>query len=248
MISSRSLSGVLPEPHDTRTGKADQVQRMFDRLAPRYDLLNDAISLGMHRRWKVLACRSLQLRPGAQVLDVCTGTGDLVGYVLPLVGETGSVDGLDFSADMLARARQRFRDTPNVRFTQGDALNLPYPDNTFDGALIGFGLRNVTDIPRALAEMHRVLKPGGRMVNLDTCPVPHWSLLRLYFSSVVPRLGRLLAGDEAAYRYLSESTHHFLTPDELKAAFEAAGCVEVESQTLLLGLASLQVGRKRVSA
>ncbi len=239
------LDSILPQPEDTRLGKSIQVQRMFDRLAPRYDLLNDWISMGMHRIWKRLACQKLQLQPGDRVLDVCTGTGDLTGLLQKLVGETGFVEGLDFSEDMLIQARQRFQGFSNIHFTQGDALSLPYPDHAFDGAIISFGLRNVTDIPRALAEMHRVLKPGSRMVNLDTCPTPEWPILNLYISQIIPRLGRLLAGDEAAYRYLSESTRHFLTPAELKIAFETAGCTEVESQMLILGLASLQVGRKQ---
>lgn len=237
------LAGVLPQPGEPHADKSVQVQRMFDRLAPRYDQLNDWMSMGIHRFWKQLACRKLQLQPGARVLDICTGTGDLTGILHKIVGDTGFVEGLDFSHDMLAHARQRFQQ-PNIRFTQGDALALPYPDQSFDGAIISFGLRNVTDIPQALAEMHRVLKPGALMVNLDTCPTPEWPILDLYVSQVIPRLGRLLAGDEAAYRYLSESTRHFLNPAELQLAFETAGCTAVESTTLMFGLASLQVGRK----
>jgi ubiquinone/menaquinone biosynthesis methyltransferase len=241
--AANRLADVLPQPDELHADKSAQVQRMFDRLAPRYDQLNDWMSMGIHRFWKRLACQKLQLKPGARVLDICTGTGDLTGILHGLVGESGFVEGLDFSHDMLALARQRFQQ-PNIRFTQGDALALPYPDASFDGAIISFGLRNVTDIPKALAEMHRVIKPVARMVNLDTCPTPELPLLNLYVSQVIPRLGRLLAGDEAAYRYLSESTRHFLTPAELKLAFESAGCNAVESTTLMFGLASLQVGQK----
>src|SRR5262249_1306245 len=152
----------------------------------------------------------------------------------------GQVEGLDFSENMLAVARGRFAQEPRVTLTQGDALNLPYADNSFDGAIISFGLRNVTDIPKALSEMHRVIKPGGWMVNLDTSPTPLLPGMRFYFSRVMPLIGGMLARDEQAYRYLSESTRHFLTPAQLKNAFEKAGCVEVDSRTLMLGSVSLQ--------
>lgn len=241
---SAALGEILPDPGQTGAGKAVQVEAMFDRIAGTYDRLNRWISMGFHTRWKRRACGLLGLQPGSRVLDVCTGTGDLAGILLERVGEAGFVEGLDFSENMLAIARERFADHPNVRFTRGDALALPYPDHAFDAAIISFGLRNVTDIPRALAEMYRVIRPGGRMVNLDTCPTPRLPGMRFYFSRVVPKIGGLLAGDLAAYHYLSESTRCFLTPDSLRNAFEAAGCVGVTSETLMLGAVSLQIGQK----
>ncbi len=242
--SCSDLAAVLPEPQAAQTAKAVQVQRMFDRISARYDCLNDWISLGMHRRWKRFACAALQLQPGMRALDVCTGTGDLAGLLLSAVGETGQVDGLDFSPDMLTVARQRFADDARIRFVQGDALALPYPDDTFDGVTISFGLRNVTNIPQALSEMRRVLKPGGRLVNLDTCPAPRWSPQHLYMTYIVPRFGALLAGDAAAYDYLSRSTAHFLTPPQLKTMFESIGFQRVQTRSFLFGAASLQVGEK----
>lgn len=218
---------------------------MFDRIAGRYDTLNDWISMGFHRQWKRQACQKLHLKPGDRVLDVCTGTGDLVAYLLPLVGSRGQVEGLDFSENMLQQARVRYRHASNVHFQQGDAMALPYADQTFDAAIISFGLRNVIHIPQALAEMHRVLKPGGWMVNLDTCPTPKLPGMDFYFSKVMPKIGALLAKDEQAYRYLSESTRNFLTPCELSAAFTGVGCQPVSSQTLMLGSVSLQAGQKQ---
>ena len=232
------------QPHPESLQKSAQVQQMFDRIAGTYDRLNDWISLGWHHRWKRVACEKLQLSPGSRVLDVCTGTGDLIAHLLPLVGEQGQVDGLDYSPHMLAIARKRFGHYANVTLIRGDALALPYADNTFDGAMISFGLRNVADIPRALAEMHRVIKPGGRMVNLDTAPQPGISGIGWYFSLIVPMMGGFFSGDRKAYRYLSESTRCFLTPKELVSAFKATGCQQVQSQALMLGAVSLQAGRK----
>lgn len=243
-MNKTPLSSILPDPQKAATGKAQQVEQMFDRIAGSYDRLNNWISMGFHKQWKRLACQKLKLKPGHQALDVCTGTGDLIAYLLPLVGEQGQVCGLDFSAQMLSFARQRYQDQPHVSLTQGDALALPYEDNRFDGAIISFGLRNVTDIPKALQEMHRVIKPGGWMVNLDTAPKPLLPGMQFYFSKIVPLLGSLLAQDSQAYQYLSNSTQHFLTPQELKALFNEVGCVNVESQTLMLGSVSLQAGQK----
>lgn len=246
-MNKASLANVLPNPQQDGIDKAAQVQQMFNRIAGTYDQLNDCISMGFHKQWKRLACQKLNLPPGGSALDVCTGTGDLIAYLLPLVTETGTVSGLDFSENMLAFARQRYAGQVNVQLTQGDALALPYPDNTFDGAIISFGLRNVTDIPKALSEMHRVIKPGGWMVNLDTAPKPLLPGMQFYFSKIMPLIGGLLAKDNQAYQYLSSSTRHFLSPQELKAAFEQAGCVQVCSQTLMLGSVSLQAGQKPFS-
>lgn len=247
-MSKPPLSTVLPNPHQGESNKAPskalQVEQMFDRIAGKYDLLNNWISMGFHKQWKRLACKKLHLTPGNTALDVCTGTGDLIDYLLPLVGPQGSVCGLDFSENMLAIARQRHRSTPNISLVQGDALQLPYPDNSFDAAIISFGLRNVTHIPQALREMNRVLKPGGWMVNLDTAPNPFLPGMRFYFTKIMPLIGGVLARDGQAYQYLSNSTQSFLTPKELKTAFEQAGCANVTSETLMLGSVSLQAGQK----
>ncbi|MGE0199364.1 MAG: bifunctional demethylmenaquinone methyltransferase/2-methoxy-6-polyprenyl-1,4-benzoquinol methylase UbiE [Candidatus Melainabacteria bacterium] len=239
-----ALAGVVPRAEDQNTRKDVQVQAMFDRIARRYDLLNDVISMGMHRGWKQEACGLLKLKPGSHVLDVCTGTGDLCRWLLSAVGEAGQVTGLDFSADMLAVARHRFGGRGNVRFDQGDAMQLPYEDHCFDGAIISFGLRNVLDVPRAIAEMTRVVKPGGWVVNLDTCPEPGMPGYWLYFSLVMPTLGRWISGDPSAYAYLSRSTRAFLPPAELERVFEEAGLSEVQTQLRSMRSVAMQAGRK----
>ena len=246
-MNQRSLSHVLPDPQHTGLRKDVQVAQMFDRIAGTYDLLNDWISLGFHKRWKRFACQQLQLQPGSSVLDVCTGTGDLISVLLPLVGPHGTVTGLDFSEKMLQVAQKKLSAQSQVHLQQGDALALPYPDDTFDGAIISFGLRNVVNILQALSEMHRVIKPGGWMVNLDTCPTPALPGMKWYFSTIMPMIGNLLAQDQQAYQYLSASTEQFLTPTELEAAFEQVGCQSVRSKTLMLGSVSLQVGQKVLS-
>lgn len=243
-MSKAPLSTVLPMPAQAETAKGKQVEQMFDRIAGSYDLLNDWISMGFHKQWKRIACQKLQLQAGGKALDICTGTGDLIGYLLPLVTQSGTICGLDFSEKMLAVAQQRYANQPQVQLTQGDALALPYADNSFDAAIISFGLRNVTDIPQALREMNRVLKPGGWMVNLDTAPKPLIPGMQFYFSKIMPLIGGLLSQDTQAYQYLSNSTRHFLTPAELKTAFEQAGCQSVSSQTLMLDAVSLQAGQK----
>lgn len=220
---------------------------MFNRIAPTYDLLNDCISMGMHRGWKEEACQQLHIKSGHHVLDVCTGTGDLAKRLSELVGPQGRVKGLDFSEEMLAVARERMSHIPNLTFTQGDAMNLPYEANTFDGAVVAFGLRNVNDVPQTIAEMTRVVKPGGWIVNLDTCPNPKLPGYWFYFSTVMPLLGKLISKDPGAYSYLFQSTREFYSPQELRTMFKTAGLVEVNASTLSFGSVSIQAGQKPLS-
>lgn len=229
---------------DPTDSKAAQVRQMFNRIAPTYDLLNDCISFGMHRQWKLNACRELKLKPGHRVLDVCTGTGDLVSILSKEVTAHGEVVGLDFSEEMLAVARTRFAHLNNVRFQQGDALALPFEDNSFEGAIVSFGLRNVADIQQAVREMARVVRPGGWVVNLDTCPDPKLPGYWFYFSTVMPLIGRMLSMDPTAYKYLSTSTKDFMTPQELESVFRTAGLKEVKASSLAFGSVSRQSGQK----
>ena len=146
---------------------------------------------------------------------------------------------------MLTIARQRFLDyDAMVSFEQGDAMALPFDAHQFDGAVVSFGLRNVADIPQALSEMVRVIKPGGWVVNLDTCPTPTIPGLSWYFTHVMPRLGQLFSKDLTAYRYLSKSTRHFLTPAQLVTCFHQVGLQNIASKTMGLGMVSLQAGQK----
>ncbi len=236
-------SKQLKMPATQGEERASAVQGMFNRIASTYDLLNDGMTLGLHRHWKTRAVACLQLSKGSQVLDVCTGTGDFVRNLTPQVGEQGQITGIDFSEAMLAIAEQRFGGEPHVHFKQGDALALPFADNSFDGAIVGFGLRNVENIPRCIAEMTRVVRPGGWVVNLDTSPktsIPgFWAL----FALMMPLIGHLVSNDAEAYRYLGESTRDFASPEELSRIFEAAGLIHIQTQSLALGTVGIQAGQ-----
>lgn len=255
-FASSTLSSVVPRTGEEKPSegmqhgrlyaatKDNKVRLMFNRIAGRYDLLNDCISFGMHRLWKRSAVDMLQVQPGDQILDVCTGTGDMVKYLLPKVTKDGKVVGVDFSEDMLAVARERFEGTPHAEFIQGDALKLDIPNNTMDGAMISFGLRNVVDIPGCIREMTRVVKPGGWVVNLDTCPDPKMPGYWFYFNNVMPLVGKALSLDPNAYKYLSESTQHFLSPTELEAVFQEAGLQTVQHKTHSFDSVAAVAGQK----
>jgi len=246
-------------PADYSAGRlqAGQVRTMFDRVAGVYDLLNTLMTAGLHHRWRERAVDHARLRPGEKALDVATGTGDLALALARRVSPGGEVVGSDFSEGMLARARaklERKQPAATVRFEWGDALELPYPDDCFDAATVGFGARNYSDLARGLAEMTRVVRPGGRVVVLElTTPTrPPLSLFyKLWFDRVVPVLGRVAArasrrrgtrqqGTIAqAYTYLPSSVKRFQSPVELAAELERAGCVEVECLLLAGGMVAL---------
>jgi demethylmenaquinone methyltransferase/2-methoxy-6-polyprenyl-1,4-benzoquinol methylase len=212
----------MPEPG---TLEAGQVRDMFDRIAGVYDLLNSAMTAGLHHRWRERAVDIARVGPGSQVLDVATGTGDLALELARRVAPGGEVVGSDFSEGMLARARRKAGAASNLRFEWGDALDLTYADDSFDAATAGFGVRNFSDLARGLAEMVRVVRPGGRVVVLEfTTPArpPLSWFYRLWFDRVVPRLGRFSA-DPQAYTYLPESVKRFPGPPALAAELERAG-------------------------
>ncbi|MDR1857882.1 MAG: ubiquinone/menaquinone biosynthesis methyltransferase, partial [Treponema sp.] len=151
-------------------GKAVYVQKTFNAIAPKYDLMNKIMSMGMDEGWRKLAVKQVNAQPGMHILDVCCGTGRLTLALNKAVGEEGAVIGLDFSENMIAIAEQTFREMAikgNVQFVRGDAMNLPFPDNSFDGAIVGWGLRNLSDLRQGIRELARVVKPGGRVVSLD---------------------------------------------------------------------------------
>jgi demethylmenaquinone methyltransferase/2-methoxy-6-polyprenyl-1,4-benzoquinol methylase len=200
---------------------------MFDRIAGVYDVMNTVMSAGLHHRWRARAADLARLRPGDRALDVATGTGDLAIELAGRVGPRGEVIGSDFAEGMLARARAKAGGS--LRFDWGDALALPYPDNSFDAATVGFGARNFADLPRGLREMVRVVRPGGRVVVLEiTTPTkPPLSLFyRVWFERLVPAAGRLVGFSEA-YSYLPRSVRGFLSPGALAAQMEAAGLAEI---------------------
>jgi demethylmenaquinone methyltransferase/2-methoxy-6-polyprenyl-1,4-benzoquinol methylase len=227
--------------------KARRVRGVFESVAGRYDLMNDLMSLGLHRYWKRFAVEVTSTRPGMRVLDIAGGTGDLARLFADRVKETGMVVLSDINGAMLARGRDRLVDSGRiVPAVRCDAEKLPFAGNAFDRVAIAFGLRNVTHKEAALAEMLRVLKPGGVAAVLEfshvyppLAPVYDW-----YSFNVLPRLGRLVAGDEASYRYLAESIR--MHPDQatLKAMMEQAGFGRVEVHNLTAGVVALHLGHK----
>jgi len=204
----------------TGTLPADSVRAMFDRIAGVYDLMNTVMTAGLHHQWRTRAVDLARVGPGTRALDVATGTGDLA---IELAARGGDVVGSDFSEGMLERARAK---APGLTWEQADALALPYPDDAFDAATVGFGARNFSDLPRGLSEMVRVVKPGGRVVILEiTTPQkpPLSTFFSLWFDRLVPLLGRF----DEAYTYLPSSVKRFPGPEPLAAELAAAGCAEV---------------------
>jgi demethylmenaquinone methyltransferase/2-methoxy-6-polyprenyl-1,4-benzoquinol methylase len=218
-----------------------QVRAMFDRIAGLYDLMNTVMTAGMHHRWRARAVALADVGPGSRVLDVATGTGDLAAALLDAVMPGGEVVGCDFSEQMLARAAAK---VPGARFELADALELPYATDEFDAATVGFGARNFADLDRGLAEMVRVVAPGGRVVILEiTQPTrePLASFYRAWFDKLVPALGAV-AGDSAAYSYLPSSVRRFPAPAELAATMERAGLGQIRYVMTAGGIIALHVG------
>ena len=211
----------------------DAVRRMFDRIAPVYDAMNHTMTAGLDRRWRRLTAEAV-VRPGDVVLDACCGTGDLA---VAAARAGGRVTGLDFSEPMLERARRK---APVLEWIRGDLLELPFADASFDAATVGFGVRNVDDLQRALSELRRVLRPGGRVGILEiTRPRgPLAPFYRLWFDGVVPLLGKLIPGG-SAYTYLPASVRRFPAPAELAEMIGAAGFREVRVRLFAGGIVAL---------
>jgi len=231
-----------------RVSSAEKVRRVagvFDSVAWRYDLMNDVMSGGLHRLWKRFAVEQSGLRPGQRALDVAGGTGDLTRLLVRRVGAGGEVVLTDINASMLWRGRDRLADDGVVvPAVQCDAEQLPFADSYFDCVTIGFGLRNVTRKARALKEMTRVLRPGGRLLVLEFSCI--WEPLRplydVYSFQVLPRLGRAIADDAHSYRYLAESIRNHPGQEELKLMMTAAGLERVEYWNLSAGVVALHRG------
>ncbi len=231
------------EPSPTHMDKAGAVRDMFDRIAARYDRANTVMTGGLDALWRARAVDALSLSPDARVLDLCCGTGALTRQIarrLPV----GRVTGVDFSPRMLAVARQTTQQ-PNIDYIEADVLALPFATATFDAAAMAFSLRNVTDIPACLREVRRVLKPGGRFVNLEVGKPPSALVRRaffMYFYGWLPLIGGLVGGDRAAYRYLPQSLVNFPDADALRGMFEQAGFETAGCRPLFSGVAWLHWG------
>jgi demethylmenaquinone methyltransferase/2-methoxy-6-polyprenyl-1,4-benzoquinol methylase len=221
-----------------------QVRAMFDRIAGFYDLMNSVMTAGLHHRWRARAADLAALGPGESALDVACGTGDLAIELARRVGTGGEVIGSDFAEEMLERARAK---DPGLIWEWGNALELPYASGRFDAATVGFGARNFSDLDRGLAEVTRVVKPGGRVVVLEiTSPrkPPLSTFYRVWFDHVVPLIGRL-TGEQEAYTYLPSSVRRFPGPEGLAAAMERAGLGDIRWVLTAGGIIALHVGTKR---
>jgi demethylmenaquinone methyltransferase/2-methoxy-6-polyprenyl-1,4-benzoquinol methylase len=219
---------------------AEGVRAMFDRIAPVYDVMNTIMTAGLDRRWRAATVHAT-VHPGDAVLDACCGTGDLAREA----SRAGAVRvvGLDFSEPMLERARRK---APSAEFVEGDVLALPFPDGEFDAAVVGFGVRNVESLERALAELRRVLKPGGRVGILEITR-PRGALAPFYglwFDRVIPALGKLLPGG-AAYTYLPASVRRFPGPEELAELLREACFDAVSFRLFAGGIVALHVGEAK---
>ncbi|MBK8190677.1 MAG: bifunctional demethylmenaquinone methyltransferase/2-methoxy-6-polyprenyl-1,4-benzoquinol methylase UbiE [Vampirovibrionales bacterium] len=228
---------TLPEP----ARKPHYVQALFSRIAGHYDLMNDVMTFGLHRRWKARACRALRLEAGQRALDLCCGTGDLALEILRQT-PTARVVGVDFCEEMLAIARRRLRDAP-CELMQGDAMRLPFEDDAFDGVVIAYGLRNVADAEGCLREIARVLRPGGRLAILEMSrptPLLH-GLSRGWRFAILPILGRLIARDGEAYQYLPHSAQAFPPQHALVEMMTRVGLQDARFENLMGGVCALHV-------
>lgn len=230
--------------------KVTLVRGVFDSVAAQYDVMNDLMSLGIHRVWKRIAVQLSNVRTGEQVLDLAGGTGDLTTLFEKRVGKSGAVVLADINAQMLRTGRDRLINrglVGNIRYAQVNAECLPFQDNTFDCVCIGFGLRNVTDKDAALRSMYRVLKPGGRLIVLEfSHPTDKLTekVYDFYSFNILPKIGGMVAKDEDSYRYLAESIRMHPKQDELKRMLEDAGFERCEYFNMTQGIVAIHRGYK----
>jgi len=230
--------------------KVKRVAGVFDSVATKYDLMNDMMSMGVHRLWKKFTIELSGVRKGNKVLDIAGGTGDLTMQFSRLVGEDGEVILADINASMLKVGRDRLLDRGyggNIRFVQANAEALPFPDNHFDIITIAFGLRNVTDKDKALKDMARILKPGGRLLVLEFSKPTNPLMSKaydLYSFTALPLMGKILAGDSDSYRYLAESIRMHPDQETLKEMMQNAGLRDVEYHNMTSGVVALHRGIK----
>jgi len=234
------LSGSEKEP---------SVEALFSAIAPKYDLMNSVLSLGKHKAWRRWAARMSGLGPGGWALDVCCGTGDFALDLARIAGAEGHVIGLDFARPMIDLAKEKAgrKRVANVEFVVGNARSLPFEDNSFDCATVGFGIRNIPDVDEALGEMARVVRPGGKVVCLEISRVRS-PILRipwmLYFYALTPYTALVFRAGRSAYEYLPKSVKEFMSREELAARFEAAGLTDVAYHDMTFGAVCVHIGTK----
>jgi len=230
--------------------KVTWVRRHFNTVASNYDFMNSLLSFGTHHIWKRIAVRMMELPKGARVIDVCGGTADLSLLAASDIGSSGQVVLYDINWAMMAAGRPKVLDSPfvgGIQYVQGDAERIAFADGTFDAAMVGFGIRNLTHMEHGFEEMHRVLKPGGKIMCLEFSePRTPWfrCLYDFYSFHIMPAVGWLLAGSRHAYTYLPESIRLFPAPDELKSILEGIGFSRVTYRRLTDGIAVIHVGIK----
>ncbi|WP_173916295.1 demethylmenaquinone methyltransferase [Halobacillus sp. Marseille-Q1614] len=233
-----------------QSSKEERVHHVFENIYSRYDKMNSIISFQQHRLWRRDVMKRMKVTPGDHTLDVCCGTGDWTMSLADRVGVSGKVIGLDFSNNMLSVAikKKLKAGIRHVEFQHGNAMELPFEDNQFDFVTIGFGLRNVPDYFQVLKEMHRVVKPGGRVVCLETSQPTNPVFKRFYyfyFQNVMPLFGKVFAKSYDEYSWLHESAKDFPGIDELAEMFEEAGFTNIEVKAYTGGVAAMHMGDKQ---
>lgn len=235
------------KPYAGEGTKREQVERMFDRISPKYDLLNRMLSMGTDQGWRRKVIRLLGQEPVDQLLDMATGTADLAIMAAKVAHR---ITGADISAGMLEHGRTKVAKaglSGRITLVQADAAKLPFPDNTFDAVTVAFGVRNFEDLPQGIRGMVRVLRPGGRLFVLEFSrprATPFRQIFRFYFHRVMPFIGRMVSKDEAAYTYLPESVDAFPQGKQFERILLDCGLREVRSRPFTFGVATLYVGRK----
>lgn len=233
----------------SKTSKSERVHSVFEKIYNRYDVMNSIISFQRHKAWRKDVMKRMNVQNGARALDVCCGTGDWTISLANAAGKDGEVIGLDFSQNMLSVGEEKIKELnlSNVSFIHGDAMALPFKDNTFDYVTIGFGLRNVPDYMQVLREMTRVVKPGGKVVCLETSQptIPVFrQLYYLYFKYIMPLFGKLFAKSYEEYAWLHESAKDFPDRMTLKNMFQEAGLTSVQVKSYTGGVAAMHMGTK----
>lgn len=229
------------------------VHNVFEKIAPRYDLMNDLLSFRRHQAWRKFTMKKMNVPPGATAIDLCCGTCDWT-IAIAKASETGRVIGLDFSQRMLEVGAVKLKENKldkQVQLIHGNAMQLPFDDNSFDYATIGFGLRNVPDIMQVLSEMKRVVKPGGQVVCLELSkPMrqPFKSIYYAYFEYLLPVIGKLAANSYQQYKWLPDSLKTFPDLHHLSALFRETGLVQVQAYPLTGGIAALHIGIKETAS